>query len=125
MCTATIVVEDWVQLAREQGGSRFIQEQVENGGTSQRDRIFKELLPALNSLMEDMFGNYVVQKYLEFGTPEQKFVIVERLQGRVLSLTMQMYGCRVVQKAMETLPPEQQVRSSPIPGLPPPLGIWK
>ncbi len=98
-----------VQLAREQQGSRYIQQQLESGDHTTRELIFQELLPSLNSLMGDMFGNYVVQKFLECGSPEQRFAVVERLQGQVLSLTLQMYGCRVIQKALETLPPEQQV----------------
>ncbi len=91
----------------EQAGSCIIQEWVENG--KQLQLIFQALLPAMSTLMQDMFGNYVVQKYLEFGTPEQRFAIVEKLQGKILSLTLHMYGCRVVQKALETLPPSQQV----------------
>ena len=99
----------FVEFSQDQHGSRLIQRKLENADYVEKELVFQEIIPAVYSLMNDVFGNYVVQKFFEFGTPEQKFILSERLQGHVLALTMQMYGCRVIQKALESLPPDEQV----------------
>jgi pumilio RNA-binding family len=60
------------QLAQDQHGSRFIQQQLETDDVSVKDSIFEELRPYLNTLISNVFGNYVVQKFLDHGTAPQK-----------------------------------------------------
>jgi len=99
----------YVEYSRDQHGSRFIQQQIELADAEGNQMVFHEVLPAANSLMIDLFGNYVIQKFFVFGTDRQKLSLMEKLHGQVLSLTMNTYGCRVIQKALETLPPTHQV----------------
>ena len=99
-----------LEFAKDQYGSRFIQQQLECANSGEKQAVFDELVPELRSLMNHKYANYVIQKYFEFGSDEQKIVLVQHLQGNVLFLSFAVYGCRVIQKAIETLPPEFQVR---------------
>lgn len=97
-----------VEFSKDQHGSRFIQQKLEKAVVSEKNMVFKEILPAAYSLMTDVFGNYVIQKFFEFGTIEQKSALVGYIKGHMLALALQMYGCRVIQKALECIPREQQ-----------------
>ena len=99
-----------VDFSKDQHGSRFIQQKLEQSPDAEKEIVFAEVLPAAYSLMTDVFGNYVIQKFFEFGTMEQKTTLTERLQGHVPALSLHTYGCRVVQKAIECVPPKLQVR---------------
>lgn len=92
-----------VEFCQDQNGSRFIQQRLEIGNTSEQQVVMAEVLPAVRQLRNDVFGNYVVQKLLEFGTHQMKAQLRDTLKGEMLPLSLQMYGCRVVQKALETL----------------------
>ena len=98
-----------VEFAKDQYGSRFIQQKLECVDSDQKQMIFAELTPEICQMMNHKYANYVIQKFFEFGSDEQKIVLVEKLQGNVLFLAFEVYGCRVIQKAVETLPPEYQV----------------
>ncbi|VDP83363.1 unnamed protein product [Echinostoma caproni] len=87
-----------VEFARDQHGSRFIQQKLETATMSEKSAVFAEILPHSGKLMTDVFGNYVIQKFFEFGTNEQKELLAQRLQGHVVEFATQMYGCRVIQK---------------------------
>jgi pumilio RNA-binding family len=93
-------VEDF---CRDQNGSRFIQQRLETGNPLEQHFVAQEVVPAIFSLRNDVFGNYVVQKLLEYGTTETKRAICATLQGQLRTMSLQMYGCRIVQKALETL----------------------
>lgn len=92
-----------VEFCLDQNGSRFIQQRLEVGGTTEKEAVMVEVLPAVRRLRNDVFGNYVVQKLLDFGTSKMKDDLRDTLEGEMLQLSLQMYGCRVVQKALETL----------------------
>lgn len=63
-----------VEFARDQHGSRFIQQKLETATANEKSAVFAEILPHSGKLMTDVFGNYVIQKFFEFGTKEQKEV---------------------------------------------------
>ena len=81
-----------VDFCQDQNGSRFIQQRLEIGDTAEQKVVMNEVLPAIQRLRNDVFGNYVVQKLLEFGTPQMKSDIRDTLQGEMLPLSLQMYG---------------------------------
>lgn len=99
-----------VEFCKDQHGSRFIQQKLEQASELQKEYVFLEVLPATYSLMTDVFGNYVIQKFFEHGSLQQKTILVNRLGGHVAALAVHTYGCRVVQKAIESVPPVLQVR---------------
>ena len=93
-------------FAKDQYGSRFIQQKLEDPSISLADKqlLFDEVLPHARALCKDVFGNYVVQKLLDpkVGTPEQQVQLCDRaIVGNVVDLSMHMYGCRVIQKLVE------------------------
>ncbi|KAK6054020.1 RNA binding repeat protein, Pumilio-family [Cooperia oncophora] len=92
-----------VEFAKDQHGSRFIQQKLERASVKEKQLLFEEVLANAHALMVDVFGNYVIQKFFEFGTPEQKAALGRSLKGNVMNLALQMYGCRVIQKAMESI----------------------
>ncbi|AOA62694.1 mRNAs degradation promoting protein [Komagataella phaffii CBS 7435] len=97
------------EFARDQHGSRFIQQQLSKATKEEKDTIFEEIEPTSYELMTDVFGNYVIQKYFEHGSEEQKARLLKIMTGKVQSLSLQMYGCRVVQRALEFVQLEQQI----------------
>ena len=98
-----------VEFAKDQHGSRFIQQKLERTSNKEKQVIFEEVISHAEILMTDVFGNYVIQKFFEFGTPEQKDQLVDAIRGNVMKLALQMYGCRVIQKALESIGNEQQM----------------
>jgi hypothetical protein len=98
-----------VEFAKDQHGSRFIQQKLERTNNKEKQMIFEEVIKHAELLMTDVFGNYVIQKFFEFGTPEQKDQLVDAIRGNVMKLALQMYGCRVIQKALESIDPDQQM----------------
>ncbi|OQR88901.1 hypothetical protein THRCLA_10036 [Thraustotheca clavata] len=90
-----------VEFAKDQHGSRFIQQKLETAKADIKDIVFSEIYPVALSLMTDVFGNYVIQKFFDYGNPEHLLLLLRTITGRVLELALQMYGCRVIQKALE------------------------
>ncbi|XGW35276.1 hypothetical protein V3C99_018915 [Haemonchus contortus] len=99
----TDIISHVVEFAKDQHGSRFIQQKLERASAKEKQLLFDEVLANAHALMVDVFGNYVVQKFFEFGTPEQKVALGRSLKGDVMNLALQMYGCRVIQKALESV----------------------
>lgn len=95
-------------LATDQNGSRFIQQQLESASLEEKQAVFDQILPEALRLCTDVFGNYVVQKFFEHGSVEQKHALAREIQYSVLPLSLQMYGCRVVQKILESVDVELQ-----------------
>jgi len=98
-----------VAFCQDQHGSRFIQQRLEICNDVDKQIIFDEVIPAAQSLMTDVFGNYVLQKLFEFGNPEQCESLARLLTNQCVQLSMQMYGCRVVQKALEYVGTERLI----------------
>ena len=51
------------QFAKDQRGSRFIQQQIEIAPEAVRSAVFSELLGCAAELCEDVFGNYGAQRF--------------------------------------------------------------
>jgi len=101
--TATGVKGHIVEFCQDQNGSRFIQQRLELGNDEEKICIISEVLPAVKTLRNDVFGNYVVQKLFEHCNYEMKIKLKQTLIGEVIELSSQIYGCRVVQKALEKM----------------------
>jgi len=52
-----------VEFSKDQHGSRFIQQKLETATDSEKQLVFKEILPHSLGLVVDVFGNYVIQKF--------------------------------------------------------------
>ncbi|VDM75618.1 unnamed protein product [Strongylus vulgaris] len=91
----TDILSHVVEFAKDQHGSRFIQQKLERASAKEKQLLFEEVLANAHALMVD--------KFFEFGTPEQKVALGRALKGDVMNLALQMYGCRVIQKALESI----------------------
>lgn len=81
-----------VNFCKDQNGSRFVQQRLEVGDISEKEIVVAEVLPAIDQLRDDVFGNYVVQKLLDFGTDKMKQDLRDTLSGEMVPLSMQVYG---------------------------------
>uniref|UniRef100_M4B443 PUM-HD domain-containing protein n=1 Tax=Hyaloperonospora arabidopsidis (strain Emoy2) TaxID=559515 RepID=M4B443_HYAAE len=96
-------------FAKDQTGSRFIQQKLEKADDRLKADAFDEIFPNSLLLMTDVFGNYVIQKFLEYGSLEQQQLLVELMTSNMISLALQVYGCRVIQRALEVTQVEEQL----------------
>jgi pumilio RNA-binding family len=97
-----------VEFCKDQNGSRFLQARLDVDPTGiEGPTIMDEILQDLDSVKNDVFGNYVLQKLLEKGSLEMRDKLWHVVKGQGLTLSMLMYGCRVTQKAIESLPAER------------------
>lgn len=92
-----------VKIAKEQEGSRFIQQRLAVSTPDEVQIVFDEVMPVIDELWNDVYGNFIVQKLLEFGTPHMKDTLAKRLQSETITLSTKVYGCRVIQKAFDEL----------------------
>ncbi|KAG2530534.1 hypothetical protein JM18_001656 [Phytophthora kernoviae] len=96
-------------FAKDQTGSRFIQQKLEKADDQLKAEAFNEIFPNSLLLMTDVFGNYVIQKFLEYGTLQQQQLLVELMTSNMISLALQVYGCRVIQRALEVTQVDEQL----------------
>ncbi|CEG44497.1 pumilio-like mating protein m90 [Plasmopara halstedii] len=96
-------------FAKDQTGSRFIQQKLEKADDRLKADAFNEIFPNSLFLMTDVFGNYVIQKFLEYGSLEQQQLLVELMTSNMISLALQVYGCRVIQRALEVTHVDEQL----------------
>ncbi|RLN92411.1 hypothetical protein BBJ28_00017891 [Nothophytophthora sp. Chile5] len=96
-------------FAKDQSGSRFIQQKLEKADDHLKADAFNEIFPNSLLLMTDVFGNYVIQKFLEYGSLSQQQLLVELMTSNMLSLALQVYGCRVIQRALEVTQVDEQL----------------
>ena len=92
-----------VKIAKEQEGSRFIQQRLVVSTSDEVQIVFDEVMPVIDELWNDVYGNFIVQKLLEFGTPDMKGALANRLLSETITLSTKVYGCRVIQKALDEL----------------------
>lgn len=97
-----------VELARDQAGSRFLQQKYELASAEDKQMIYEEILENCYGLIIDVFGNYVVQKVFEFGTKEHKRAIAHQITGKIVELSLHTYGCRVLQKVLDSVDMDQK-----------------
>jgi hypothetical protein len=95
-----------LELAQDQYGSRWLQQQLCSTSVSQveKQRLFAELLPNSLSLASDTFGNYCVQILLNpaVGTPEQqRLLCLKAFDGHMIELSRNTYACRCIQSLIK------------------------
>ncbi|CAI2343160.1 unnamed protein product [Caenorhabditis sp. 36 PRJEB53466] len=99
-----------LKFAKDQVGSRFIQQKLEFCDKSEKDAIFDEVIDNAAELVDDIFGNYVVQKFFEYGEPQHWSRLVDAIIDKVPIYAFQMYACRVLQKALEKVDEPLQIK---------------
>jgi hypothetical protein len=91
----------YVQLARDRGGSRALQQRIQDCGPRERKQIFDSLVPRLGELVFDPASNYVIQKLCEFPTPESHAIFLSFFLSDIHRIVDHQTACRVLQKFIE------------------------
>ncbi|SCU84701.1 LAFA_0D11496g1_1 [Lachancea sp. 'fantastica'] len=102
---------DYVKLATDQFGCRFLQKKLENPNEccTMRDLMYDQISPFFLDLIVDPFGNYLIQKLCECLTTDQKTQLVEKIFPHVFQISINQYGTRSLQKIIDSLDTEAQV----------------
>jgi hypothetical protein len=97
------VIEEVLEISKDQVGSRFLQSLMDSEilSSSDRDELTRKVIPEAKQLTVDPFGNYVVQKVVDWSQTEQRTALLRQLSSSLFALSIHTYGCRVVQKLIE------------------------
>ncbi|CAR23341.1 Mpt5p [Lachancea thermotolerans CBS 6340] len=102
---------DYVKVATDQFGCRFLQKKLENPQEccAVRDLMYRHIKPYFLDLILDPFGNYLIQKLCEYLTTDQKTQLVESIYPHVFQISINQYGTRSLQKVIDTVDTDAQV----------------
>lgn len=102
---------DYVKLATDQFGCRFLQKKLESPSESNtvRDLMYDQIKPYFLDLIIDSFGNYLVQKLCEYLTVDQKTSLIQSIYPNVFQISINQYGTRSLQKIIDTVDSENQI----------------
>ncbi|SCV04126.1 LAME_0H15962g1_1 [Lachancea meyersii CBS 8951] len=102
---------DYVKLATDQFGCRFLQKKLETPHEccAVRDLMYGQISPFFLDLILDPFGNYLIQKLCECLTTDQKTQLVDKIFPHVFQISVNQYGTRSLQKIIDSLDTEAQV----------------
>ncbi|SCV00722.1 LANO_0F08284g1_1 [Lachancea nothofagi CBS 11611] len=102
---------DYVKLATDQFGCRFLQKKLETPQEccTVRDLMYRQVSPFFLELILDPFGNYLVQKLCECLTTDQKTQLIEKIYPHVFQISINQYGTRSLQKIIDTVDTEAQI----------------
>ena len=90
-----------LELAHDQNGCRFLQDQLDLRVKAHIDLIFDAVCIDVVPLSMDPFGNYLIQKLVQYGTVEQRVALVGGAASSLISIALNVHGTRVVQKMIE------------------------
>lgn len=102
---------NYLKLATDQFGCRFLQKKLENPDESNivRDYMYDQVKPYFLNLILDPFGNYLIQKLCDYLTIEQRTVLVQSIYNNVFQISINQYGTRSLQKIIDTVDNEAQI----------------
>lgn len=102
---------DYVKLATDQFGCRFLQKKLESPTESNivRDLMYEQIKPFFLDLILDSFGNYLIQKLCEYLTVDQKTVLIQSIYPNLFQISINQYGTRSLQKIIDTMDNENQI----------------
>ncbi|SCU93781.1 LADA_0G04874g1_1 [Lachancea dasiensis] len=97
-----------LSLCKDQHGCRFLQRQLDIGGSEAADAIFEETKDYVVELMTDSFGNYLVQKLLERVSDNQRLELVRSSAQSFVFISLDPHGTRALQKLVECISTEEE-----------------
>ena len=101
---------DYLKLATDQFGCRFLQKKLETPAESNevRDLLYDQIKDYILDLILDPFGNYLIQKLCDYLTTDQKTLMIESIFPHVFQISINQYGTRSLQKIIGTIENETQ-----------------
>jgi len=97
-----------LELAHDQNGCRFLQDQLDLRAKLHIDLIFEAVLSAVVHLAMDPFGNYLIQKLLQYGVTAQRTRLVRAAAPNIIEIALNVHGTRAVQKMVEVADADEQ-----------------
>ena len=98
-----------LELAHDQNGCRFLQDQLDLRNRTHIDLVFEAVRVDVIPLAMDPFGNYLIQKLVQYGTVEQRIALVGGASSQLIPIALNVHGTRVVQKMIEVADTDEQV----------------
>jgi hypothetical protein len=92
----------YLSLARDRAGSRYLQQRIQDCAPRERKQIFDSLTPRLGELVFDPASNYVIQKFCEFPAPDTQAVLLSFFLSDIHRVVEHQTACRVLQKFIES-----------------------
>ncbi|CCH61582.1 hypothetical protein TBLA_0F00380 [Henningerozyma blattae CBS 6284] len=104
---------DFVSLARDQYGCRFLQKKLESNGKNQlfKDQLFEELKPILLDLIMDPFGNYLIQKLIVYLDSNQIIDLLNLIHSNFGAISSNQFGTRSLQKVIDSVDIDDPVQT--------------
>jgi hypothetical protein len=100
-----------LELAHDQNGCRFLQDQLDLRTKAHVDLVFEAVLEAVVALSMDPFGNYLIQKLLQYGVSSQRTRLVLVAAPSIMEIAINVHGTRVVQKMVEAADADEQAEA--------------
>jgi mRNA-binding protein PUF3 len=90
-----------VKLSNQTFGCRVIQRMLEFGNAEQKEGVLKEIMPAANSIMTDIFGNYVAQHVIKHANDHYRAEMIRIvLRGNVFALSRHKNASNIVEECI-------------------------
>lgn len=97
-------------LAKDQAGCRYLQIKLDDNSTKAVSEFFPALLPHLNDLSNDAFGNYFIQKLFFHLSPNQIDQILSIISTNIFDIGSDSHGTRVIQSLIDYLTTEYLIQ---------------
>ncbi|ELP95254.1 hypothetical protein EIN_430600 [Entamoeba invadens IP1] len=89
---------EFLKMCCDQFGCRCLQKKLEDDDDDAIDEIYERMLPIMNNLIADQFGNYLCQKLIEVVDDEQRLDILKCVSNNIGIISKNIHGTRSVQK---------------------------
>ena len=90
-------------IAKDQGGSRYLQNIINNYSSKEINSFFEPLFRNILNLINDPFANYLIQKLMPHFSQEQLMQILQVISPEFYEISCNGHGTRVLQQLIELI----------------------
>ena len=107
--TAELLRGKVLSMCQTQKGCRILQQLIDERDATFHTVIFDEMLPRIQQVMIDQFGNYLCQKLIDHSSTAQHVTLINTISGDIFQLSVNNFGTRVVQKLIDSTSSEEEI----------------
>jgi pumilio RNA-binding family len=96
-------------LSKSQGGSRFVQQKLDEADPTYFAIFFDEMRPHMAELMMDSFAHYAVEKLIRNCTVSQRIELLQALSLDIITVACHKQGSFSIQSLMDTLQSDEEI----------------
>ena len=96
-------LDNFKTIAKDQGGSRYLQNIINNFTSNELNSFFEPLFRNILNLINDPFANYLIQKLMLHFTQEQLMQILHVISPEFYEISCNSHGTRVLQQLIELI----------------------